>query len=88
MLAREGCLNSPVVTRTFLKSNGQFTLPILSFSTAPKNLFDNTIGLYVTGTNGRVANNSKVRANQNMDWERPVNVEYLVKAMNVFVEKI
>ena len=78
MLAREGCLNSPVVTRTFLKSDGRLTLPILSVSTAPKNLFDNTIGLYVTGTNGRVANNSKVMANQNMDWERPVNVEYFV----------
>ena len=78
MLAREGFLDSPVVTRTLLKSDGQFTLPILCVSTAPANLFDNTIGLYVTGTNGRVANNSKVKANQNMDWERPVNVEYFV----------
>ena len=78
MLSQEGFLDSPVVTRTFIRSDGQFTLPILCVSTAPKNFFDNTIGLYVTGTNGRIANNSKVRANQNMDWERPVNVEYYV----------
>ncbi len=78
MLTREGYLHSPVVTRTFLKSEGQFTLPILCVNTAPENFFDDTIGLYVTGTNGRIANNSKVRANQNMDWERPVNVEYFV----------
>lgn len=78
MLAGDGYLDSPVVTRTFLESKGRFTLPILCVNTAPKNFFDNTIGLYVTGTNGRVANNSKVKANQNMDWERPVNVEYFV----------
>ena len=76
MLAADGSLDSPVVTRTFIKSEGQFTLPLLCVSTAPANLFDNTIGVYVTGTNGRIANNSKVKANQNMDWERPVNVEY------------
>lgn len=82
MLTREGFLNSPVVTHSFFKSRGQFSLPILSVNTAPKNLFDNTIGLYVIGTNGRVANNSKVKANQNMDWDRPVNVEYFVPDSN------
>lgn len=78
MLACDGYLDSPVVTRSFLKAEGKYTLPILCVNTAPKNFFDNTIGLYVTGTNGRYGNNSKVKANQNMDWERPVNVEYFV----------
>ncbi len=78
LLAGDGYLDSPVVTRTFLERKGKFTLPILCVNTAPKHFFDNTIGLYVTGTNGRVANNSRVKANQNMDWERPVNVEYFV----------
>lgn len=82
MLTCKGCLNSPVVTRSFFKSDGNYTLPVLSVNTGPKNFFDNTIGLYVTGTNGQVANNSKVKANQNMDWERPVNVEYFVPDVN------
>lgn len=76
MLASEGYLDSPVVTCSFIKSDTDYSLPILCVNTAPKNFFDDTIGLYTVGKNGRVANNSKVRANQNMDWERPVNMEY------------
>lgn len=78
MLSQPGYLNSPVVTRSCFLSDVDYTLPILSVNTAPKNFVDDTIGVYVTGTNGRVANNSKVKANQNMDWDRPVNVEYFV----------
>ncbi len=78
MLAREGWLNSPVVTRTFIYDNLGLYLPVLNVSSHPDNFFDDTIGLYVRGTNGRTANNSKTPANQNMDWERPVNVEYFV----------
>lgn len=82
MLTRDGYLDSPVVTRSFFKYSSIYSLPILSVNTNPKNFFDNTIGLYVTGTNGRIDNNSKVKANQNMDWERPVNVEYFVPNAN------
>lgn len=82
MLSRQDCLHSPVITRSFFRTDGELSLPILSVSTAPANLFDNTIGLYVKGTNGRIANNSKVKANQNMDWERPVNMEYFVPDVN------
>ena len=78
MLAKEGCLNSPVTTRSFLKKEKDYYLPIVSVTTHPDNLFDNTIGLYVGGTNGRTGNNMTKAMNQNMDWERPVNVEYLV----------
>lgn len=78
MLAQEGYLNSPVATRSFIKQDTAYSLPVLCVNSDPDNFFDDTIGLYVKGTNGRVANNSKVKANQNMDWERPVNVEYFV----------
>lgn len=78
LCTEDGKLNSPVVTHTFIRCDKAYYLPILSVTTHPDNLFDNTIGLYVRGTNGRVWNNSKTIANQNMDWERPVNVEYLV----------
>ncbi len=78
MLARKGYLNSPVVTRSFIKKDMAFSLPILSVSTHPDNLFDDSIGVYVQGVNGRPGNNQSKKYNQNMDWERPVNMEYFV----------
>lgn len=78
LLSRDGWLNSAVVTRSFIIDSQGFYLPVLSVCSHPDNFFDNTIGLYVRGTNGRTANNSKTAANQNMDWERPVNMEYFV----------
>ena len=78
MLAREGFLNSPVVTRSFIRHDKDYSLPILSVSTSPENLFDDSIGVYVQGVNGRSGNNQSKKFNQNMDWERPVNMEYFV----------
>ena len=78
LLTREGYLNSPVTTRTFLKKDREYYLPILNVSTAPAHLYDDSIGVYVRGKNGITANNSGTPANQNMDWERPVNMEYFV----------
>ncbi|MBQ8675317.1 MAG: CotH kinase family protein [Bacteroidaceae bacterium] len=78
MCVADGYLNSPVVTRSFIMQDKDYYLPIVSICSHPDNFFSNQIGLYVRGTNGRVWNNSKTPANQNMDWERPVNVEYMV----------
>lgn len=89
VLSKDGFLNSPVVTRSFIRDTCGYCLPILSVSTAPKNLFDDTIGLYVRGTNGRIANNSGTEANLNMDWERPVNVElFIPDTLRQYVECI
>ena len=78
MLTQEGYLNSPVTTRSFIKNNHNFYLPIVSITTHPDNLFGDSIGLYVQGLNGRTGNNKGTPMNQNMDWERPVNVEFFV----------
>lgn len=78
MLTREGYLNSPVTTRSFIHKDHDFYLPVVSVSTHPDNLFSDSIGLYVQGVNGRTGNNKSTAMNQNMDWERPVNVEYFV----------
>ena len=78
MLTQEGYLNSPVTTRTFIRNNHDYYLPIVSVTTHPDNLFGDSIGLYVKGVNGQSGNNKGTPMNQNMDWERPVNVEYLV----------
>lgn len=78
LLTQDGYLNSPVTTRSFIKNNRNYYLPVVSVTTQPDNLFGDFIGLYVQGVNGRTGNNKGTPMNQNMDWERPVNVEFFV----------
>ena len=77
-LLGEGCLPSPVVTRSFIYQNHAYYLPVLSIVSEPKNFFDNKVGVFVRGTNGVSGNGQSSACNWNMDWERPVNMEYLV----------
>ena len=78
MLVKDGYLNSPVATRTFIRKDRDYYLPIVSVTTHPQHLFGDSIGLYVGGVNGRIDNHQSRPMNQNMDWERPVNVEYFI----------
>lgn len=79
VLVAEDKLPSPVVTRTFIRDEHGLELPILCISTHPDNLFNDSIGVYTKGTNGVSGNGQDDACNWNMDWDRPVNVEYLVK---------
>ncbi len=69
-----GYLPSPVITYTYLINPTPHTLPVISVSTKPAYLWDNTIGMYVVGTNG--AYGYGVYGNYYQDWERPFNIEY------------
>lgn len=75
---RNGYLPSPVVTRSYIYRNHDYYLPVLSVCSEPKNFFDNKVGVFVKGTNGISGNGQSTACNWNMDWERPVNFEYLV----------
>lgn len=81
-LFRNGYLPSPVVTRSYIYQNHNYYLPILSVCSEPKNFFDNKVGVFVKGTNGISGNGQSTACNWNMDWERPVNFEYLVPKEN------
>lgn len=70
-------LPSAVVTRTYIYKDRNYYLPIVAVATDPRNLYDNMIGCYVDGKNGVTGRGSKGKSNLNMDWERPVNFEYL-----------
>ena len=70
-------LPSAVVTRSYIYKDRDYYLPIVAVSTDPRNLYDDQIGCYVNGKNGIIGRGSKVKSNLNMDWERPVNFEYL-----------
>jgi hypothetical protein len=52
------------------------SLPVISLSTTPANLWDDQIGIYVTGTNGITGYCSDIPRNYNQDWERPASIEY------------
>ena len=82
VLIADDKLPSPVVTRTFIKDEHNMELPILCISTHPDNFFNDSIGVYTKGTNGVSGNGQSDACNWNMDWDRPVNVEYLVKGEN------
>lgn len=79
VLVADDKLPSPVVTRTFIKDEYDMQIPVLCISTAPENLYDDMIGVYTKGTNGVPGNGQGSACNWNMDWERPVNIEYLIK---------
>ena len=70
-------LPSGVVTRTYIYKDRDYYLPIVAIATDPRNLYDNMIGCYVDGKNGVTGRGAEGKSNLNMDWERPVNFEYL-----------
>lgn len=84
VLIADGKLPSRVVTRTFIKDGNNLGIPVLCISTAPDNLYNDTIGVYTKGTNGIPGNGQNEACNWNMDWERPVNVEYLIKESGAY----
>ena len=76
-LIRYGYLPSPVVTRSYIYQNHNYYLPILSICSEPKNFYDSKVGIFVRGSNGISGNGQSSACNWNMDWERPINMEYL-----------
>ena len=76
-LFQEGMLPSQVVTRSYIYKDKDYHLPIISVVTDPVNLYDDILGVYVRGTNGRPGNGESSPCNWNMDWDRPVNFEYI-----------
>jgi hypothetical protein len=81
-LFQDGKLPSEVVTRTYIKRDHNYTLPIISVSTNHAYLYSDSIGVYVKGTNGRTGNGQSTPANWNMDWDRPVNFQYIIPQTN------
>ncbi|MBR5481288.1 MAG: CotH kinase family protein [Bacteroidaceae bacterium] len=76
-LFQDGCLSSPVVTRSYIKRDKSFNIPVVSVVTDPDHLYDPTIGFLTKGTNGRRGKGTSEYCNWNHDWDRPVNFEML-----------
>lgn len=71
----EGKIASNIRTATYLIGQREFNLPVVSLVTPTANLFDNTIGIYVAGTNGAVGCGDGKAYNWNQSWDRPANFE-------------
>lgn len=76
---QDGMLPSEVVTRTYIYKDKNYDLPVISVVTDPVNLYDDSLGVYVKGVNGRRGNGQSDPCNWNMEWDRPVNFEYLTQ---------
>lgn len=73
-----GALPSLTLTQTYLIDE-EINLPVISIVTDSANFFDDSIGIYITGTNGIRGSCDATVRNLNQDWERPVNIELYEK---------
>ena len=78
-LFQDGMLPSVPVTRSYIKTSNNYTLPIISIVGDQKHFTDPKIGFDCDGdgTNGKTGNGQDQKRNYNMDWDRPVNFSYL-----------
>ncbi|KAA3597958.1 MAG: T9SS C-terminal target domain-containing protein [Calditrichaeota bacterium] len=79
-----GFLPSEVVTKTYFM-NVSKTLPVVSISTTPENLWDENFGIYALGPNAD-PNYPYFNANFWQDWERPAHTEFFDESGNLGFE--
>jgi hypothetical protein len=77
---KNGSIPSKTETATYFISEHAFSLPVISISTNPAYLWDNTIGIYTDGTNGTTGNCRDTPVNWNRDWDRHAMIEYFEPA--------
>jgi len=77
-LFQNGYLPSPVVTRTYIYNNGNYPFPILSVVTDRKNIDQGETAIFSYSDYGKLGSGQTTnKYNANMDWDRPVSVEYI-----------
>ena len=94
---KPGYLPSKITARTFLKSETQHTLPVISITTNKENLFDEAVGIYVPGkiyeVLGWPTHDYWGRPNANyhqrgVEWERSATFELIEKDGTYHVQNI
>ena len=71
---KDGYLPSEAQTRTWLE-NREYSLPVISLSMNPEYLWDDTVGIYIKGTNGIPGRGYATPHNWIQDWRRPMHFE-------------
>lgn len=72
---RTGYRPGSIISKTYFIDES-ITLPVVSLTTDPQNLWNDTTGIYVEGINGIPGYCMDTPCNWNQDWERPANMEY------------
>ncbi len=78
-LFKNGMLPSPVATRSYIKDEGKYCFPIISIVADRNNIFDGENAIFAYSKNGKPGNGQTSNFNANMDWDRPVNFEYITE---------
>lgn len=60
---------------TYFINEHPFSLPVISITTKPNYLWNNTLGIYTDGTNGITGNCKDTPVNWNQDWDRHATIE-------------
>ena len=76
-LFKDGYLPSAPVTRSYIKRDKNFTIPIISIVGDDRYFNDSMWGIDVKGTNGIPGNGRDDAVNWNQPWDRPVNFSYI-----------
>ncbi len=87
-IIESGKVPGNIITQTYFINIRKPGLPVISLVTAPKNLWDNQIGIYVAGTNGITKYCSGGPVNWNQDWERSANIEVYDEAKDQVINQI
>lgn len=74
-----GYLPGETEAQTYFINEHDFSLPVISISMKPDYLYDNTIGIYIAGTNGIPGYCTDTPLNWNQDWDRHAVFEYYDK---------
>ncbi len=61
--------------------------PVISLIMEPEHLWDDSIGIYVDGVNGKYFHVTKQKHNWNQDWRRPMHIDFIDKDNNVTVNQ-
>ncbi|MBR5686357.1 MAG: lamin tail domain-containing protein [Prevotella sp.] len=76
-LFKDGYLPSVPVTRSFIKTDNNYTIPVISVVGDERYFTDPMWGIDVKGENGIAGNGSDDPVNWNQPWDRPVNFSYI-----------
>lgn len=79
---------SETIVHSYIISDRQFKLPVVSLSMDPKYLYDDMIGIYVEGVNGVPGRGTDYPVNWNQNWYRHTSFEYFVDQKLAFNQEV
>ena len=74
---QDGYLPSRVTTRSYIKRDKDYRLPVVSVVADPNFLYGDSLGILVSGKNGVPGNHTADKKNYNRNWERPANFSFI-----------